>query len=224
MPDRRLVPWRPFVSLEPAAAGPFEEVTEDLLVTSVSVQGGEAVIGEDKAAFARILISGTRLANMTVPAKKTTARQAAVLNLAIAEELTISLHDIMNQWARSSPTPILPARGTWTWTSEQPPDDDILITEVQARREQIRAANRSTPIVRLDFRGHLVKALTTDRQPTRMPGAVFTVPRHVQSLISSLKKCTLALRPQSELQYLGFGAASFDSPSLDSLQPSRPPR
>jgi hypothetical protein len=209
------------LSLDPIALPHTDDVSEHLLVTSLSVQGGEAVIGTEKTAFTRILMSGSRLENLTTSSKQAPVRQAAVLNLAIAEELTVSLHQIMNQWARSSPTPILPARGTWAWTAQQPPGDDILITEVKATVEEIRTGGRTTPIVRLDFTGMLLKALTTEIRPRRMPGAIFTVPRHVQSLISSLKKCTLALKPQSELQFLGFTIPSLDS-SSSALQPSWP--
>ena len=206
------------MSSDQSATLPPQQVVEDLLVTSLSVQGGKASIAGEMTCFARILMSGVRLHNMEVAGGATRpTRQVAVLKIDDAEDLTVGLHDIMNQWARSSPTPILPARGVWSWTSETPPGDDILVTEVKAGGEEIRGADRTTPIVRLDFHGRLLKALNSDLPPIRMPGAVFTVPRHVQSLISSLKKCTLALRPRTEPQYLGFTIPSMESSSYGSL-------
>jgi hypothetical protein len=210
------------MSLDSPGDHPVRGVSEDLLVTSLSVQGGEAVIGDEKAAFARILMSGVRLQNMKLPPDRVKTRQVALLKLDLAEELAVRLREIMNLWARSSPTPVLPARGTWSWNSEPLPSDDILVSQVKAGREEIQATGQTTPIVRLDFTGALLKASTSGLPPARMPAAIFTVPRHVQSLISSLKKCTLALRPQSELHYLGFAIPSLDATSSGELQPSWP--
>jgi len=186
------------------------------------VQGGEADVAGAQLAFARILMSGIRLGSMTLPLERTPVQQVAVLNLDLAEQLTLGLREIMNLWARSSPTPVLPARGTWSWTSERPRDDDILVTQVEAAKSDIGTAARTTPTIRLDFTGTLLKAATTDPAPVRMPGAIFTVPRHVQSLISSMKKCIVALRPQTELRYLGFGFPSLDPESPGELQASWP--
>ena len=210
------------MSSNPAAAKPLRDDSEDLLVTSLKVQGGEADVGGDKLAFARVLMSGIRLENLTLPVERTRTQQVAVLNLDLAEQLTLGLRDIMNSWARSSPTPVMPARGTWSWTSDPPRADDILVAQVGAVRKEIGTAEQPTPIIRLDFTGTLLKALTSDLPPIRMPGAIFTVPRHVQSLISSLKKCTLALRPQSELRYLGFATPSLDPDGTGALQASWP--
>lgn len=196
--------------------------SEDLLVTSLSIQGGEAVIAGERTAFARVIISGVPLENMRVSSAKPPTRQATVLKLDIADELILRLREIMNLWARSSPTPVPPARGIWSWTSEPPPAADILVSEIRADREEIAAGRSATPIVRLDFNGTLVGALSSELPPARMPGAVFTVPRHVQSLISSLKKCTVALRPQAELQFLGFSLPSLEASSQDMLQPACP--
>jgi len=210
------------VSLNQPAFPSVELAAEDLIVTSLSVQGGEAVIAGERAAFARILMCGIRLAHFNTSSEQTPTRQVAVLKLDVAEELIAGLHEIMNLWARSSPTPVVPARGIWSWTSEAPPGDDIFVTQVKAGGEEIRTADQSTPIIRLDFTGILLKASTTDPEPVRMPGAIFTVPRHVQALISSLKKCTLALRPETELRFLGFSIPSLEADSPGSLQPSWP--
>lgn len=210
------------MSLDSPGARSEHAASEDLLVTSLSVQGGEAVIGDEKTAFARILMSGMRLQNGQLPIHRVKTRQVTLLKLDLAEELTEGLREIMNHWARSSPTPVLPARGTWSWHSEPLPSDDILVAEVKAGREEIRTSDQATPIVRLDFTGAPLEASTSGVPPVRMPAAIFTVPRHVQSLISSLKKCTLALRPQIELQYLGFSIPTLDTTSPEELQSSRP--
>ncbi len=206
----------------PAAPLSSRGASEDLLVTSLSIQGGEAVIAGERTAFARVIISGVPLENMKVSSAKPPMRQAAVLTLEIADELILRLREIMNMWARSSPTPILPARGIWSWTSEPPPGEDILVSEIKADREEIAAGSSATPIVRLDFNGTFVGAVSSGVTPARMPAAVFTVPRHVQSLISSLKKCTVALRPQAELQFLGFSLPSLEASSQGILQAACP--
>jgi hypothetical protein len=196
--------------------------SEDLLVTSLSIQGGEAAIAGKRTAFARVIISGVPLEDMKVSSSKPPTRQAAVLKLDTADELILRLREIMNSWARSSPTPILPARGIWSWTSEPPPRQDILVSQITAERQEITAGSGATPIVRLDFNGTFVGDLSSSVAPARMPGAIFTVPRHVQSLISSLKKCTLALRPEAELQFLGFSLPSLEASSRDMLQSACP--
>jgi len=206
----------------PFALSSSPALSRDLLVTALSIQGGEAEIAGERTAFARVIISGVPLQNMKVSSERSPTRQAVVLTLEVAEELIVRLRDIMNLWARSSPTPILPARGIWSWTSEPPPGEDILVSDIKADREQINAGANATPIVRLDFNGTLVGSLGSGAPPARMPGAVFTVPRHVQSLIGSLKKCTSALRPQAELQFLGFSLPSLEATRQEMLQSACP--
>jgi hypothetical protein len=207
------------VTPDPTAALPLKDTSEDLLVTSLSVQGGEALIGSEKSAFARILLSGLRLENTTLSEDRRPARQVAVLKLDVAHELLVGLREIMNSWARSTPTPVVPARGVWSWMSGPLPGDDILVTHVKTGGEQIRKGDQVTPIIRLDFMGTPLEHSSLDVAPSPMPGAVFSVPRHVQALISSLKKCILALRPQTELQYLGFAMTALDGsePDLESF-------
>jgi len=202
-----------------SAAPVVHDASPALLVTSLSVQGGEAAIGDEKTAFVRIVMSGVRLENMRLSSDTTPKRQAAVLKLGVADELTTSLREIMSLWARSTPTPVVPARGMWSWTSDSPPGDDILVTKVRAGGEEVRTAEHTTPIVRLDFVGTLLKALTSDVPPIRVPSAVFTVPRHVQSLISSLKKCSAALKDPPELRFLGFSVPDLEAPP-GSFQPA----
>ncbi len=196
---------------------------EDLFVTSLSVQGGETIIDREKTAFVRILLAGLRLENMTAANERRPVRQVTVLNLEVAEDLLTGLREIMNGWARSSRTPVLPARGVWSWMSGPLPGDDILVTKAMVAGEEIHRAGQVTPIIRLDFRGKLLKdAASTHLPPSRMPGAIFSVPRHVQALISSLKKCILTLRPQTDLQYIGFAIPSLEPPAWGSLQASGP--
>jgi len=204
------------VTSDQFATLPPQHVVEDLLVTSLSVQGGEAIIAGKSTFYARIVMSGVRLENMKLPEAARPTRQAAVLDIEVAEQLAVGLREFMNNWARSSPTPVLPARGVWSWTSDTPPGDDILVTEASAGGHEIRAAGRTTPIIRLDFKGKLLKASSSDTPPVQMPGAVFTVPRHVQSLIGSLKKCTQALRPRTDPKYLGFAIPSLEPSSFGS--------
>jgi len=213
------------MTIDPSAFPLIQDTGEDLLVTSLSVQGGETLIAGEKTAFARILLSGLRLENMTVSSERRLARQVTVLKVDVAQELLIGLREIMNLWARSTRTPVLPARGVWSWMSGPLPDDDILVTHVRVAGEAIRQADLVTPIIRLDFRGVVLSGLAASGlPPRRMPGAVFTVPRHVQALISSLKKCLLTLRPQTDVQYLSFAMPSLEPPAQGSLTSLPPPQ
>lgn len=194
------------MSLDSPGARSEPGASEDLLVTSLSVQGGEAVIGDEKTAFARILMSGMRLQNMQLPVHRVKTRQVTLLKLDLAEELAEGLREIMNHWARSSPTPVLPARGTWSWHSQPLPSDDILVSEVKAGRgdPDLRSSDPDRPLglhrgaargvehrraPRPDARSHLHRATTcsvADQQPEEVhPGSATPNRAAISGLLDS---------------------------------------
>jgi len=172
----------------------------DLLVKAVSVQGGESDIGGEKMAFARIVMSGVGLESSGLGAEAPRRREIAVLKLADAEQLAAGLHDVLNLMARSAPTPPAPAMGIWSWTTEPPFGDDLLVAETNANGTAIAAQGVVTPTVRVDFTGTSVQALASPNPLVQVQGAIFSGPRQVRVLISSLRKVVRSALEQRRVE------------------------
>src|SRR5271166_1765611 len=89
-----------------------EPVLDDLLVSAVSVQGGESEIGGITTSFARIVMSGvgsgmtgigsgSSIAGAEAPRRQ----RAAVLELTDADQLATDLQDVVSLMAESLRTP-----------------------------------------------------------------------------------------------------------------------
>jgi hypothetical protein len=111
-----------------------------------------------------------------------------VLKLDDAAALAVGLSDVVNSIVRSSPTPAVPASGIWSWTSEPLRDWDLLVARASANGEALAAATGTAATVRVDFTGTLVQGLTSADPTVHVQGAIFSGPRQVQALVSSLRK------------------------------------
>ncbi len=161
---------------------------EDLIVKAVSVQGGEAEIGGEKTAFARIVMTGFGLQHVSAEDPVPRRQEIAVLKLDDAAALAAGLHDVVDRIVRSTPTPAVPASGSWSWTSEPPLDEDLLVAQASANSAAIPAPTGIASTVRVDFTGSLVHGLTSANPAVHVQGAIFSGPRQVQALVSSLRK------------------------------------
>jgi hypothetical protein len=180
-----------------------------LLVSSVVVQGGEAHIAGRKSPFTRITMSGVSLEHLDVPMRSAPKQQTAiVLGLDDADRLVADLHVVVNEIARATPTPMIRARGTWTWRADPPLPSDMLVADLKATEWKVRAGGMTRATVHLELTGTAVGELGMARGH-RSQGAVFTTPQLAQALISSLKKSVQALRPPVDLRYLGLATPTF---------------
>src|ERR1035441_353913 len=89
---------------------------DDLVVKAFIVQGGEAEIAGEKAAFARIVMSG--VSNLDSDAAR--GQEIAVLMIDDAAALAAGLHDVLDRIVRSTATPAVATSGSWSWTSTPP--------------------------------------------------------------------------------------------------------
>jgi len=177
-----------------------EPVLDDLLVSAVSVQGGESEIGGITTSFARIVMSGvgsgmtgigsgSSIAGAEAPRRQ----RAAVLELTDADQLATDLQDVVSLMAESLRTPAPTAMGIWSWRSEPLLDDDLAVTGVAVCTTAIRDVSRVTPAIRLKFTGSSIRerssaASVQVQGAIHVQGAIFAGPRQVQALVSSLKK------------------------------------
>jgi hypothetical protein len=161
---------------------------EDLIVKAVRVQGGEAEIGGEKTAFARIVMTGVGLRHVSAEDPAPRRQEIAVLKLDDAAALAAGLRDVVDRIVRSMPTPAVPASGTWSWTSAPPLDEDLLVARASANSAAISAPTGIASTVRVDFTGSLVHGLTSTNPAVHVQGAIFSGPRQVQALVSSLRK------------------------------------
>jgi hypothetical protein len=169
---------------EPSDKGGVGSRPHDLLVKALNVQGGEADIGGVKTAFARIVMSGVDLEDAS-RARAPKRQECAVLKLDAAAALAGELREIVNGVVRSSPTPAVPALGTWIWTCAPPLDEDLLVVRASASGTAVPAAGVRS-IVRVDLTGTLVRGLSSSNPPVHVQGAVFSGTRQIQALVSSL--------------------------------------
>jgi hypothetical protein len=160
--------------------------TEDLFVKAITVQGGEAHIAGEKTSFARIVMTGVDLKHLRLDDIVPRRQESAVLSLDAASALVAELHGVVNEMVRSSRTPAVPATGTWSWSSAPPHAEELYVAQANANAVPVTAGVR--PTVRVDFTGTLVRGLCLAEPPLCAKGAIFSGPRQVQALISSLKK------------------------------------
>jgi len=161
---------------------------DDLFVKSLVVQGGQANIGGERTSFARVVMTGVELRHVAPEGRAQRCQEGAVLKLEHAARFAAELRQIMNDMVRSTRTPTVPASGTWSWTSVPPLDEDILVRQATASGTAIALSTGATPTIRVDFTGILVRGLASSNPPLHVRGAVFSGPRQVQALISSLRK------------------------------------
>ena len=176
-----------------------KRVREDLFVQAVSVQGGEADLAGEKAAFARITLSGHGCDSPVPDARATRRQETALLKLTDAEELATQLGEVLNVMSRSSAARVAPAMGLWSWRAEPPLDDDVLVVGMEATVVAIREGAKVSPTVRLELIGMPVGELRLGVPPIHFQRAIFSGSRQVQSLISSLKKVARSAREQQRL-------------------------
>jgi len=177
---------------------------DDLLVRSLKVQGGEADIGGERTAFARLVMSGVEVGQLG-GAGGPMSRATIVLKLDDADALATELRSIVNALVRSTPTPEVPALGTWSWTRTAPLGDDLLVARASAvgTADPIAIGVRFT--VRAEFAGIFLRGLSSANPPVHVQGAVFQGARQVQALLSSLRRVVSSAleRRRTELYLAG---------------------
>ena len=77
-------------------------------------------------------MSGVGLQQVKVEDKAPRRQEIAVLRLDDAAALAAGLNDVVDRIVRSTPTPAVPASGSWSWTSAPPLDEDLLVAEARA--------------------------------------------------------------------------------------------
>ena len=173
---------------------------DDLIVKAVVVQGGEAEIGGVKTAFARIVMTGVDLQYVKVDDRAPRRQEIAVLKLDDAAALAAGLHEVVDRIVRSTPTPAVPARGNWSWTSIPPLDEDLLVAQARAKAAAVLAGAGMASTVRVDFTGTLVHRLTSANPAVHEQGAIFSGPRQAQALVSSLRKVVRSALEQRRVE------------------------
>ncbi|MGA2530361.1 MAG: hypothetical protein ABSG36_14545 [Acidimicrobiales bacterium] len=173
---------------------------EHLFVRSLSVQGGEARFCGERTPYARIIMTGVDLehAGSQVPVPR--RQESAVLRLEHAAAFVADLRQIVNELVRSTPTPAVAANGSWSWSSVPPHAEELVVARADAAKTSIVAAAGARPTVRVDFTGTLVRGLASYGAPVHAQTAVFSSPRQVQALISSLKKVVNSSLAQRRLE------------------------
>ena len=174
---------------------------DDLIVKALSVQGGEADIGGEKTAFARIVMSGVDLRHVKVEDQAPRRQEIAVLKLDDAAALAAGLHDVVDRIVRSTPTPAIPASGSWSWTSVPPLDQDLLVARASANGAAVPAVAGMASNVRVDFTGTRVRGLTAANPAGHVQGAIFSGPRQAQALVSSLRKVVRSALEQRRVEF-----------------------
>jgi hypothetical protein len=183
---------------------------DDIIVKALSVQGGEADIGGEKTAFARIVMRGVGVQQAEVDDQAPRRQEIAVLKIDDAAALADGLHDVVDRIVRSTPTPAIPAIGNWSWTSAPPLDEDLLVARVSANGAAVPAPTGMSSTVRLDFTGTLVQGLAAAYPAVHVQGAIFSGPRQAQALVSSLRKVVRSALEQRRVEiYLSAASESL---------------
>jgi hypothetical protein len=179
---------------------------DDLFVRSLAVQGGEASIGGETTPFARVVMTGVQLKHVAPETRAPRHQESAVLKLEHAARFAAELRQIMNDMVRSTRTPTVASAGTWSWTSVPPSDEDIFVHQATASGTAIALTTGATPTIQVDFTGILMRGLSSSNPPLHVRGAIFSGPRQVQALISSLRKVVdSALEKQRLDTYMAGG-------------------
>jgi hypothetical protein len=177
--------------------GPWRD---ELFVKSLSVQGGEAHIGGERTSYARIIMTGVDLEHANSQALVPRRQESAVLRLEHAAAFASDLGQIVNELVRSTPTPAVAAIGSWSWSSVPPHSEELIVARTDAAKTSVAVAAGARPTVRVDFTGTLVRGLASYGAPVHAQTAVFSSPRQVQALISSLKKVVNSQLAQRRLE------------------------
>jgi hypothetical protein len=185
---------------------------DDIIVKALAVQGGEADIGGERTAFARIVMTGIGVRQAEVDDRAQRRQESAVLRIDDAAALADGLHDVVDRIVRSTPTPAVPAIGNWSWTSVPPLDEDLLVAMVSANGAAAPAPTGMSSTVRLDFTGTLVHGLAAANPAVHVQGAIFSGPRQAQALASSLRKVVRAALEQRLVEIYVSAASDLLSP------------
>jgi hypothetical protein len=127
-------------------------------------------------------------------------QEIAVLKLDDAAALAAGLHDVVDRIVRSTPTPAVPASGTWSWTSAPPFDEDLLVAQASANGAAVPELTGMASTVRVDFTGTLVQGLAAANPAVQVQGAIFSGPRQAQALIASLRKVVRSALQQRRVE------------------------
>ena len=186
---------------------------DDIIVRAVLVQGGEADIGGEKTAFARIVMSGVGVQQVKVDDQAPRREEIAVFKLDDAAAFADGLHEVVDRIVRSTPTPSVPALGNWSWTSAPPLDEDLLVAQASANGAAVLAVTGMTSTVRVDFTGTPVQGLTVANPVVHVQGAIFSSPRQAQALVSSLRKVVRSALEQRRVEnYVSAAKSLFGFP------------
>jgi len=186
---------------------------DDIIVRAVLVQGGEADIGGEKTAFARIVMSGVGVQQVKVDDQAPRREEIAVFKLDDAAAFADGLHEVVDRIVRSTPTPSVPALGNWSWTSAPPLDEDLLVAQASANGAAVLAVTGMTSTVRVDFTGTPVQGLTVENPVVHVQGAIFSSPRQAQALVSSLRKVVRSALEQRRVEnYVSAAKSLFGFP------------
>lgn len=181
--------------------------TDDLYVRAIRVQGGVASLEGETKAFARVVMTGVSLRQLAAGATGPRRQESAVLELNHAASCVAELRRILNEMVRSTPTPVLPAAGTWSWTSLAPSPEDIFVTRLTASGTELALGGGVMPTVRVELAGRPVGALASPVAPLRLQGAVFANDRQVWALVASLRKVVDSALERRRLElYMAAGS------------------
>lgn len=170
---------------------------DDLLVKSLAVQGGEAEIAGEPTRFARIVLTGVELRHAT-EGRTHTRHECAVLKIEDAAAFATELGVLVDEMVRATRTPTVRSTGTWSWLGSPPHGDDLFVTRATVGQTSLPFASGLRPTVRIDLEGGPVHAVGSGGHQ-HLRGAVFSSPRQVQALTSSLKKIVFSAFSQQRL-------------------------
>jgi hypothetical protein len=153
-------------------------------------------------------MSGVDLRHVKVEDQAPRRQEIAVLKLDDAAALAAGLHDVVDRIVRSTPTPAIPASGSWSWTSVPPLDQDLLVARASANGAAVPAVAGMASTVRVDFTGTRVRGLTAANPAGHVQGAIFSGPRQAQALVSSSRK---VVRSALELRRVEFYMSAEES-------------
>ena len=183
--------------------------TDDLYVRAIRVQGGVASLEGETKAFARVVMTGVSLRQLAAGAAGPRRQESAVLELNHAASCVAELRRILNEMVRSTPTPVLPAAGTWSWTSLAPSPRGHL--RHPADRQRHRACARRRGRCRRfgwSFAGRPVRrpcVARSRRCASKVPSS--QIDRQVQALVASLRKVVDSALERRRLElYMAAGS------------------
>ena len=193
--------WALKPELDHSGAPELARSHDDLIVKAVMVQGGEADIGGEKTAFARIVMTGVGVQQVKVDDHAPRRQEIAVLKIDDAAALAAGLHDVVDRIVRSTATPTIATSGSWSWTSTPPLGEDLLVVQVSADATVIAATTGMASTVRVDFTGIPVQGLRAETPPVQVLGVTFSAPHLAQVLVKSLRKVVRSALEQRRVEF-----------------------